>query len=82
MIRFVNVTGQIYLDLEEGDSGVEFAYYDTVRDKFIRVCESEVWDSWDEFRKDYDADPQPWPLTRFEGLTPRWVLENPTPNPK
>lgn len=62
MIRFIDLTGQIYLDDEEKS----FAFFDTVRDKFCEFSGCQHWDSIDEFKDDYIGDE----LDRFLGLIP------------
>jgi len=61
VLRFINLTGQI----TEGD--FEFAWYDTVTDRFLEFCGSQTWDSWDDFVSDYSPD-ETFPLSRFESL--------------
>ena len=63
MIRFINLTGQIFID----DDDPYFAWYDTVIDEFMTFSDCQVWDSWGDFVKDYDGDD----LERFRRLIPR-----------
>ena len=42
MIRFV--------DLRGADTGYEFAFWDTVTDRFITVGNDQAWDSLDDLR--------------------------------
>ena len=67
MIRFVRMRGQIV----EGDN--EFAWFDTVFDRFIEYNGTHVWDKWDEFEQDfqdtyYDPKYKEQKLARFKGL--------------
>ena len=67
MIRFVRMRGQIV----EGDN--EFAWFDTVTDKFLEFNGTHVWDKWDEFEQDfqdtyYDPKYKEQKLARFKGL--------------
>jgi|GEM_PF-2334607 len=62
MIRFIDLTGQIYLDDNEGS----FAFYDTVRDKFYEFSGCQLWDTIDEFKNDYTGDQ----IERFLSLIP------------
>jgi len=67
MIRFVNITGQIIED------EFCFAWYDTVRDRFIEVNNNQVWDSWGEFAEDFvlnKGDNSTFDLSRFFSLFP------------
>lgn len=47
MIRFINVSNQII------ENEFCFAWYDTIRDKFIKVNNKQVWSSWQKFEEDY-----------------------------
>ena len=70
MIRFIDLTGQIYLDEEQ----VSFAFFDTVRDKFCEFNGCQRWDSLKELMDDFDEDPQN--LIRYVSLIPDEILEN------
>ncbi len=48
MIRFINLTGQIFID----DPQVHFAWYDTVISQFMTICDSQDWHTWKEFEED------------------------------
>ena len=50
MLRFINLKGQ----LTEGNS--DFAWYDTVTDKFLEFNGIQVWDRWEEFLADFAVD--------------------------
>lgn len=65
MIRFIDLTGQIYLDEEE----VSFAFYDTVRDKFCEFSDTQCWDSIEEFINDYTGED----IERFLRLIPKKI---------
>lgn len=58
MLRFINLTGQI----TEGDH--EFAWYDTIIDKFLEFNGIQTWSTWEDFEQDYDGDD----IKRFKGL--------------
>lgn len=51
MIRFINLTGQIAVD-----DDFEFAWYDTITDRFMEYGESQTWDSFKEFESDLLSD--------------------------
>jgi len=66
MLRFIDLTGQITEDV------FEFAWYDTVTDKFLDFEGFQAWRSWDDFVLDWDPDKHPqFPLERFEALFPK-----------
>ena len=50
MIRFINLTDQI------DDDTFNFAWYDTIVDKFLEFNGYQVFDSWDDFKEEYEAD--------------------------
>ena len=67
MLRFVKIGGQII----EGDKS--FAYFDTVRDRFIEFNDCQVFESWEDFlmwRKDEENKYPQFGLDRFWGITP------------
>ena len=47
MIRFINLTGQIFIDDEP-----HFAWFDTITDEFMEFNDSQDWHTWDEFVDD------------------------------
>ncbi|RQO37964.1 hypothetical protein DBR39_13840 [Chryseobacterium sp. KBW03] len=66
MIRFIDLTGQIYLDEEE----VSFAFYDTVRNRFCEFSDTQCWDNIEEFINDYTGDD----IERFLRLIPKNIV--------
>ncbi|HCM34119.1 hypothetical protein [Chryseobacterium sp.] len=62
MIRFIDLTGQIYQDDEEKS----FAFFDTVRDQFCEFSGCQRWDTVGEFKDDYIGDD----INRFLNLIP------------
>ena len=48
MIRFINLTGQIFID----DDEPHFAWYDTVTNEFMKFNNSQDWHSWKDFVDD------------------------------
>ena len=51
MIRYINLTGQI-----APDDDLEFAWYDTITDEFMRYGDSVTWTSFQEFESDLLSD--------------------------
>ena len=79
MIRFINLTGQIFID----DPEVNFAWYDTVISQFMEFNSSQDWNTWKEFKEDllqhcHDHSMSPDVaarcLLRFRNLYPPTVL--------
>lgn len=60
MIRFINITDQIT------DGEQEFAFFDTVTDKFKTFSDSQTWNSIADFISDYQGDE----LERYLDLIP------------
>jgi len=50
MLRFINLDNQI------ARGSKEFAWFDTVTDKFQEFNGTHVWNSWSEFVEDYDGE--------------------------
>ena len=48
MIRFINLTGQIFLD----DPIVHFAWFNTITSVFMEFNYSQDWHTWKEFEQD------------------------------
>jgi len=48
MIRFINLTGQIFID----DNEPHFAWFDSVIDVFMEFNQSQEWHTWEEFKVD------------------------------
>lgn len=70
MIRFVNLGKQLGVD---EDWPMEFAFYNTVIDRFVEYSGSQVWESWELFEKDYVVG-SAYPLDRFRRLCPDWAF--------
>lgn len=52
-------------------SGVRFAWWDTVTDRFESHSGTWAWDTWDDFFEDYKSGE----LDRYYVLCPAWVFE-------
>ena len=48
MIRFINLTGQIFID----DDEPHFAWFDTIVSQFMSFNDSQEWHSWNDFVDD------------------------------
>ena len=71
MLRFIEIDGQII----EGERC--FTYYDTIKDEFFGWPNSYIWDTWEDFVKDYEIhksqiNQETFPLQRFREITPDW----------
>lgn len=69
MIRFIDLGDQIIEDYPE------FAWYDTVIDKFETFSGNQTWETWSEFQNDYLAEdeyiPETHSLDRYRSLFPK-----------
>lgn len=63
MKRFINLLDQ--------DVCYRFAWYDTITDTFEEHSDSQTWDTWAEFKEDYEGKDLP----RYKVLCPKWVFE-------
>ncbi len=52
MIRFIDLKGQMYFS-KQYKTDPCFAFYDTIVDRFMNFCDSEIWDTWEEFQEAY-----------------------------
>ena len=71
MIRFVNLTGQIY------DEDTVIGYFDTVKDKFLEVDAAQVFSSLQDFKEWVGEDEPEWKeidWERLEAITPKEFL--------
>lgn len=70
MIRFIDIGGQI--DEEQTD----FAWYDTITNKFIELGGAVVWSDWQEFEDDFKLF---YPRQNAESIQrfKRLFIENP-----
>jgi len=68
MIRFIDLTDQIC------DGEREFAWFDTITDRFLEFSTFQTWDNWKDFASDYlddiDENPSFEELERFRTLYP------------
>ena len=66
MIRFV--------DLRPADIiGARFAYWDTIRGRFVEILGVHGWETWQEFVGDVRITGLSLDLDRFRRLTPDWA---------
>jgi len=56
MIRFVSVGKDIYCNNEP--EIFAFSWFDTTVDRYIEICDSVIWSSWEEFEKDCRLEPK------------------------
>lgn len=68
MIRFIDLTGQMYLD----DEKISFAFYDTITSKFCQFSGNQYWDNIEDFKNDYKGDD----IDRFISLVPPSIKHN------
>lgn len=66
MIRFIDLTGRIYLDDEEK----AFAFFDTTTDKFCEFSGNQYWDKLEDFKEDYTGNE----IDRFLRLMPPSIV--------
>ncbi|MBA7715724.1 hypothetical protein ES703_124778 [subsurface metagenome] len=62
-----------FVDLRLSKTGYNFAWYDTVIDKFEEFNGNQTWDTWNEFAADYKAE-EGKNLNRYYNLCPPWIL--------
>jgi len=69
MIRFIDLGTQI-CHPDDDDPIPEFAFYDTVTDRFLEIEGTQTWASWNDFEDDYDeyVNYKFYPLERFKSL--------------
>jgi hypothetical protein len=70
MIRFIDLGKQIGID-EEWPR--EFAFFDTVSDKFLKFGNEQVWESWNDFLESGFIGQ--YFIDRLKPLCPSWVFE-------
>ena len=67
MIRFV--------DIRDQGTGYRFAFFDTVRDEFVKIGGDQVWDDKSDLLDSLESDPS-IDKSRFIGLMPKWAIES------
>ena len=53
MIRFIDLTNQILTPCDDDDKNYEFAFYNTVNDRFIDLCGNQTWHTVKDFLDDF-----------------------------
>lgn len=71
MIRFIDLGKQIGGDDEEWFR--QFAFFNTISDRFLEYNHAQVWSNWEDFEKDYKLYPDGYTLERLKSLVPEWV---------
>ena len=67
MIRYVKIDAKshVFPGSKEG-----FAFWNTITDRFITVGDSQAWETWNDFERDWLAESgDKHPLERFHALT-------------
>jgi len=54
---------------------VRFAFWDTIRDRFVEGSTGQGWETWQEFLEDMPPNLPENTRARFRGLVPSWVDE-------
>ena len=70
MLRYIDLTGQIYYEDEDEPKQFSFAWFDTVVGKFLRYQGTQVWDSWKDFLTDVKGYESDETMKRFGRLFP------------
>lgn len=70
MIRFI--------DLRKQDTGYNFAFWDTITNRFKEFSNCQAWNSWREFAIDYTGDDKNiiTEIERYRSLCPNWIFAN------
>lgn len=74
MIRFIDLTNQITADTKE------FAFFDTVVDKFKEFSDCQTWETIEDFKLDYEGDELERYLALIPDAWPSKEKENPWKN--
>ena len=77
MIRFVDLGKQLAVDPSDKDAPRQFAYFDTVSDKFIEFEGDQVFSSWIELERCLAPIISPMAIDRLKAVTPKWALDAP-----
>lgn len=76
----------VFVDLRASNIvGHRFAFWDTVRDRFVELGNEMAWLEWDDFLASYADDltfdsssafysGEPFPVERFKSLCHGWVF--------
>ncbi len=62
-----------FVDLRGAETGYQFAWWDTIVDRFEMWSDAMAWDTWDEFAGAYHGGE----LDRYARLVPDWTKEKP-----
>lgn len=64
-----------FVDLRATDTDYNFAWWDTIVDRFESYSESMAWDTWEEFAQDYarNSEGSGAELDRYLRLCPSWL---------
>lgn len=81
MIRFIDLGRQIAVDENDENWPRQFAFYDTIYNKFVEINGWQVFDSFGDFLQEVEQDgciTEEF-ATRLARLTPDWVRTVPAP---
>ena len=71
MIRFIDLGNQIY-PLDTDRDSFMFAWYNTVVDSFEEYGDSQIWETWEEFERDFKGEfGQGCDIERYQSLFPK-----------
>ena len=76
MIRFIDLGKQIAVDETDPEWPRQFAFYNTVNDRFVSANGAHVFDSWREFDTYANDELEPEFILRCKRLCPLWVFED------
>jgi hypothetical protein len=81
MIRFIDLGKQIAVDETDPNWPRQFAFYDTVADRFVAINGWQVFDSFGDFLSEVEQDDEITGefATRLARLMPGWARMVPAP---
>jgi len=81
MIRFIDLGRQIALDENDENWPRQFAFYDTMFNRFVGINGWQIFDSLGDLMQEMEQDESITAefATRLINLTPKWVRTVPAP---
>lgn len=75
MLRFIDLRGQIdiYDDKPLEEQRIDFAFFDTIHEKFIEINGSQRWTRFEDLAMDINIDLDPGLCARVISLLPAWA---------
>lgn len=64
-----------FMDIRKNGVNFRFSFFDTETNRYIDLCDNQVWNTFAEFRQDFFCGKTNIDFRDFYNITPPWAFE-------